>query len=43
VIMSVAYLLVRCLMVLAWCQASEAELLVLWHENAVLRLQVARV
>jgi hypothetical protein len=48
VIISLACLLVRCLlgclMVLARRQASkDAELLVLRHENAVLRRQVARV
>jgi putative transposase len=48
VIISVVYLLVRCLlgclMVLTRHQVSkDAELLVLWHENAVLRRQISRV
>jgi hypothetical protein len=44
VIISVAYLLVRCLMVLTRRQMSKgAELLVLRHQNAVLRCQVSQV
>jgi putative transposase len=48
VIISVVYLLVRyllgCLTVLTRRQISmDAELLVLWHENAVLRRQISRV
>src|SRR5438067_7582492 len=47
-IFSVAYLAVRCLLgclvVLTRCQVSkDAELLVLQHENAVLRRQISRV
>ena len=47
-IFSVIYLLVRgllgCLMVLSRCEASkDAELLLLRHENAVLRRQISRV
>jgi hypothetical protein len=48
VIFSVLYLLVRCLlgclMVMSRRPVSrDAELLVLWHENAVLRRQISRV
>jgi hypothetical protein len=47
-IISVVYLVVRCLlgclMMLTQCQVSEdAELLVLRHENAVLRRQISQV